>query len=85
MLRGFGIVIPKLEILHHSLNALMHPHEHMEHADKEIRDRWTRAVTLTAGIGIVSLTLLLIAPRLLVLSSSRIWSIVLEQMVPWNF
>lgn len=81
---ALGILIPKLEILHHMYVDFFNVKRHMASLPPELTKGWSLVDILCISLMIVALTLVLVAPRLLALDSNMYLRILGDQLIPWN-
>ena len=82
LVRGMGMLIPRLEVLWHALAALGNFRKHLERLRKTARG-WTYPEAL-CGVGfVVALTMLLVSPSIIA-DPGSIKAVLMEQLVPWR-
>ena len=82
--RALGTVIPKLEILHHVYVDFTDVKIHMARVPEELKKGWTVTDKVCLTLIILSISLVLMAPMVLDLTSEIYLKILEDQLVPWN-
>lgn len=81
----FAIVIPKMEILNHSLNVYLHLHRYLHDEDLHIRRRLTFIQSGCIALTLAAIVLLVLTPFFFAHSETQLVHILEEQLIPWNF
>ncbi len=83
LLRAAGLIIPKLEVVHHSLDVIFRPQHHLEHS-RDISSYWVHAMTIHTIIIGVAVMLIVMAPAVLGIDGITFAQILREQILPWR-
>lgn len=84
MVRGVGMLIPKIEILHKFLKIIAHVEQYLAHVHPNIHKGWNSLERLCFVFLAVTVGLLIIAPWILNLHWGMLQGILLEELIPWR-
>ncbi|MBI3332380.1 hypothetical protein HYZ99_05505 [Candidatus Peregrinibacteria bacterium] len=84
ILRAFGTLVPKLEILHHVYVDFVDVKHHMNSLPEEMMKGWTMVDKVCAFCAVAALLLVALAPYLLSLDQANFTQILQDQLIPWN-
>lgn len=85
IIRTLGMIIPKLDIIHHLYVDFFDMKNHMNSIPEELMKGWTLTDKICMAFMIIGFGLVALAPQILGLSSDTYIKILSDLLVPWNF